>query len=499
MGRVVFALMTLWLAAPLAVGGQGFGLSWQAALAGALVLAAAVSAAVAARLAALLRPSLDSRLLAAAALVIAAAAIAQTSRLAVFMADVRRTEYSLVPQDAWRTRHCCLTSYAEAARLAAEGEENIYDATHYRPAGVVRYLGPLQVDVYHYPPPFLLPGRALHLVTTDFFRIRALWFAGQVLVLTAVVIGLAMWVGPRRGGLVLVGGLLVLSLPPTLYSLQQGNFQSTAMALGLAGFVLVVSRRYPGGALLLAYAAMSKVFPGILVVPLVTARRWGAVAWIAAAGAALIAISVAVMGVGPWREFVGYELPRISDGRAFPHSELPQNMASNQSIYGQTVRLRRLGATWLDSRTGLRVASVYGLLVLVFAGWIGRVLGREGDAPLDRVLILQIALALLGLASFRSPFVGGGYGLVSTYWLMTMLAARADSHRGQVGWLFAALALALVSWQIPSPQFPVTTNGLLLSSAVFLAAFSINVFGVVQAWMTSVAPRRVAVPLPDPA
>ena len=62
---------------------------------------------------------------------------------------------STVPGDRFRVEHCCLTAYGEAARVAVEGGD-VYDREFYWPGGVRRRIGPLTVDPYHYPPPFLL-------------------------------------------------------------------------------------------------------------------------------------------------------------------------------------------------------------------------------------------------------------------------------------------------------------------------------------------------------
>jgi alpha-1,2-mannosyltransferase len=477
MRNCIFVAATLWLTPVLAVGLVGVGLAYAAAIVVGFVLAAAIGKWASGSLAAMLSPVLaDRRALTIAVILVAAVAIVQIARESVFMADSTRPAYSVLAGDPWRIEHSCMSAYFEATRFAEAGTENLYDRALYQP----RHIGSLKVDSYHYPPPFLLMPRALRLITTDFFQFRALWFAIQTLVLAGAMVALAVWIGETVGAFALLGGLVVLTVPTVLYALQMGNFQTTAVALGAVALVLLVTKRIKTGAPILAYVALSKIFPGLLVVYLLLARRWRAVAWTAAAGVALLVLTAAVFGPRPFANFVYYELPAISDGRAFPQSERPSVMASNQSVYGLTVRLRVLGASWLDQPTGLKVDSVYGLIVLALAalaGWKGRI---DLSNPGGRMLLVQTALALMSLASFRSPFVGGPYGLVATLWLLGLLAAGSRNRRSALLWLMAFVVCAVASRLTPSPYFPATTFWLAASGGVFAFALGVSAWCVLR-------------------
>jgi hypothetical protein len=410
-----------------------------------------------------------------AAVLVAAVAIVQIARESVFMADSTRPAYSAIPGDPWRVAHSCMSAYFEAARFSQTNTGNVYDQALYE-----RHIGSFKVDSYHYPPAFLLLPRALRLITTDFFQFRALWFAIQTLVFAGALVSLAVWIGGTIGAFALLGGVVVLTTPTVLFALQMGNFQTTAVALGAVALVLLVTQRIKTGAPILAYVALSKIFPGVLVVYLLLARRWRAVAWTAASGVALVALAVAVLGTRPFADFVQQELPAISDGRAFPQSERPNIAAANQSMYGLTVRLRFLGASWLDQPVGLKVASVYGLIVLALAalaGWKGRI---DLSNPPGRMLLVQTGLALMSLASFRSPFVGGGYGLVATLWLLTLLAADSRNRPSAVLWSLAFVACAVGSRLTPSPYYPATTFWLAASAGIFIFALGVNTWGVLR-------------------
>jgi hypothetical protein len=206
MRRQIFALaLFLWLTPVLAVGVAGIGLARSPAL-----IVGAVAAAVAA---AVLSRSLERAL-------VDAVSILRFGSVSIFMADVHRAGFSVSPQDPFRSRHSCLSAYAESARLLEERHHNIYDRRLYVQNATPREIGPLRVDPFHYPPPFLLLPQAVRWLAPDFWDFRRVWFAIQAVTL---------------------GGTLMLSLPHAAFTFQQGNFQITAMPLTVIAFVLLLS------------------------------------------------------------------------------------------------------------------------------------------------------------------------------------------------------------------------------------------------------------------
>ena len=92
------------------------------------------------------------------------------------MIDATRSDLSVLPNRKFFREHACLSSYTEAARFAAAGL-NIYEVQRYvdipKPGEFKdRYIGPISVDIYQYPPTFLvLPYPALA-AGLDFFTVR---------------------------------------------------------------------------------------------------------------------------------------------------------------------------------------------------------------------------------------------------------------------------------------------------------------------------------------
>jgi len=316
---------------------------------------------------------------------------------------------------------------------------------------------------------------------------RALWCGMQTLVLAGVIFAAAHWVGGRTGAWLAAGGTLALATPQLLFALQQGNVQATAMPLGVAAMMLIAARRGASGALTLAYISAAKIFPGILIVYLLAARRWRAVAMTAAFGIALTLLTLLAFGAAPFREFITDEMPRISNGAAFPQSEFPVSRHVNLSIYGMTVRARALGAAWLDQRTGLQVASGYGIALVAFAAFAGWRSRWEFASEDGRLRLVQLSLGLLSLASFRSPFVGV-YGYVATVWLMTALAAGARGAPGRAIGVALTAAFCWIHWQMPSAARVPTSIEVLASAILFLAAFAASVLAV----MRSIRPAAAA-------
>lgn len=464
-----------WSAPVLAVAGGGLGLTPGPAIA----VGAGVAAVVALFAARALYPQFAgsiTRPLAIALAIAAAAAIFRIATLSVFMADVNRVQFSIAPDEEFRRVHSCFSAYAESERLASAGGHNIYQRGLYMPNGVPRQIGPLRVDPFHYPPPFLLLPEAMRAIAPDFWNLRRLWFALQAVVLAGAVVGLAAWIGGAPGAFALLAGLVILALPHVSATLQQGNFQLTAIPLAAGAIALLMAGRHALGGTVLAYAALAKIFPGILVVPLIAGRQWRRLAWVAGAGVLLLALALAVVGVRPFQDFLSTALPEISSGAAFPQTEMTAFARLNWSAYGETVHLRLLGAEWLTKPRGLMIAQLYGIAVVALAAWIGWTRRFDLSMRQDRLTLLQVSLALVTLASFRSPFVGAVYGSIGTFWLMGLAGAGASSAGRQVAWLASLCALAWTIWLIPGPgnQAPPLWNG--LSGLLLFVCITIGVW-----------------------
>ena len=435
-------------------------------------------------------------------------AAAYTARLAVYMVDEGRTSYSVLDRDFFRN-HSCLSSYTEAARLAST-DVNIFDPRVYStvsPSGDLapRYIGTFEVDLYQYPPPFLVLPAVAERAGLDFFAVRTLWFVIQITTLLAGLVITAIWIGGRRGAVEMLFIPLLFLTPTTRVTLQLGNFQATAFPLAVLGMMAFFSKggsrtapTFLGGAAL-GFCAASKIFPGVLGIVLLIQRRWTAVAATILAGTVATAIALASVGPKPFTDFVHYQLPRIESGQAFFWIEFPDMAPVNQSVYGLVTKLRALGVPGTTAAAANLASSIYAVLLIVVAIVGGRRLQRltesSGDASLVRLRHAQLWLGLLSLASFRSPFVPDAYGLVGTLWLLTLIAAERHRLREWAALvaLGAAFSVVLDGGLVPTPV-PVWMT--LASLAIQLAAYGVNFFAVLtpaRGVVTSDSPSNLAV------
>jgi hypothetical protein len=341
-----------------------------------------------------------------------------------------------------------------------------------------RFIGPFEVDLYQYPPSFLLLPWMARAARLEFFTIRRVWFVLQAVLLLAAMVLLARWIGDGRGRLVLLLIPAVWLAPTTRVTLQIGNFQISAFPLAVLAMIAFDRGRTAVGAVALGFATVSKIFPGILGLLLLAHRRWKAAGWTAVAGTAATVLALLAVGPTPFVDFARYQLPRMQSAEAFFWIENPEMAPVNQSVYGLVTKLRLLGVPGTGAGAAVLLSSLYALLLVPLALLAARRLRGLAAAGFDpsraRLRQAEVWLGLLSLASFRSPFVPDAYGLVGTLWLLTLIAA--EKRRSIAGWLAlgvaaAAFSLILDGGLVPTPV-PVWMT--LLTLGLQLAALAVN-------------------------
>jgi len=387
-----------------------------------------------------------SRGLKIVALVATVAALVQLTRLAVFMVDPSKPGYSQIPTSDWEVRHSCLSAYFVAAR-AADHAPNLYadslytspddDPTTVRKA---RMIGPFKIDVYEYPPPFLLLPRALRTVFPDFIRFRMMWFGLNSAVILLAMLVLARGLGPAAGTRALLLSPLVWAAVPTMSTLQKGNAQALVIMISILAMTLFGRRRWLAGGALLAYAIVSKLYPGMLALYLLARREWRAVAWTAGMGAALAAVTLIDIGWAPYRAFID-RLPALVGGEAFPAFRNPMAMAINFSIPGLVFKLKLFGVPGMNFAAAKVVGWIYTLVVVaVILAVAKRTIPERQRAP--------VWLGIIILATLRSPFLPQSYAGFPALVLLALLGAMsAPTTKTLVAVLLAWLALNIM-WPI---------------------------------------------------
>src|SRR5262245_21365476 len=389
-------MMSTVIASALGIAFGIFAFAAVAGLAGSLIVAATAAALVALgttvaarkRSPVALDPAACSKglkILSAAATVLA---LFQLVRLTVFTVDPSQVSYSTIASSDWEVQHSCLSAYFVAAEAAdSVGDvymNSLYSAPDDDPTTFprkARMLGPFRVDVFEYPPPFLLLPRALRLLAPDFLRHRMLWFGLHGAFVLIVMLLVARSLEPKAGTPALLLLPLVWLALPTLSTLQKGNVQVMVVAASMLAMLLFERRRWASGGALLAFATVSKLYPGLLVIYLLARRQWRAAVWTGAWGLAFVVLTFVDIGPGVYRAFLDH-LPGILGGEAFPAFRNPAAKAINFSVPGLVFKLQLFGVPGMSFGAAKLVGWMYTLIAVgatIAAGLRSR---RERETPL---------------------------------------------------------------------------------------------------------------------
>lgn len=369
---------------------------------------------------------------------------------ATFIFDVKDTRF--VPMNSLRY-HNCFTAYAAAAYLASTGTVDLYNPIHYNTASsystpiheAVREIFP--IDDFEYPPPFLLLPYGLLVMFKDFFAMRTAWFLLTVIFFITALAGVAAWCGAFRSQPRLLLFPLLLCAPTVLTTLQICNVHVLILAISLLAMIAFEEDHPLVGGVLLGFATVAKIWPAILIVYLIVQRRWRRVFYCVIAMTIFVLGGLLLFGLAPYQNFLAFQLPRLSSGEAFDFmARSPREIVFNISIFGIPHKLYALHL--LASQPKL-LSPVLNWSFIMLIGLVvvaaGLRLGtdtKENDN--DRLIKVQLWLTLLTLVQLRSPFLPWIYGVISTLWLLLLLAPTMNGWKlGVIGVAWVALAINL--------------------------------------------------------
>jgi alpha-1,2-mannosyltransferase len=392
-------------------------------------------------------------------------AIVQLVRLTVFTVAPTRDDFAAVPSSSFSRHHYCGTAYFVAGGVARE-VVNLYDNAIYdHPDSVAtaqrkpRTIEGFNVDVYEYPPPFLVLPRMVMRVAPDLVRFRMVWFGLSVasLLLAMLIVAAALPRAQATRAVLLMP--LVWAGMPTIAGLQMGNFQVMTLAISMAGMALFSRRHDAGGGALLGFAVASKLFPGMLVLYLAARRAWRPVVATCLAGLLFGLLALWDMGLAPFTAFV-HHLPRLLGGEAFAAFRNPAAIAANQSIPGLVFKLRFFGLP----DAGFGGAKLVGWIYTVIAVTVTILLARRGrGGPIAWITVLV-------LATLRSPFLPVTYAAVAPLWLLTLLGAENVERRRALVWIGLAWLAFEIVWPVDWPLDPRVASAInLVPMATMLA------------------------------
>ncbi|HKQ98315.1 MAG TPA: glycosyltransferase family 87 protein [Candidatus Polarisedimenticolia bacterium] len=458
---------------------QGVG----AGAAPAAVVSIAVAVAFASWLVRRLPPDLDDSLrkhtiLAVLWFAFGVATVAATARLATFMVDGTRVERSIYPFDEFFVHHSCLSAHYRSASLQRDGVANVYERTNFEgPGGEPRFLGPFVIDIFIYPPPFLLLSRLGLALSEDFATWRAVWFGIEGAIVAAGLVAVALSIGGAVGRRALVLALLVWFSVPLLATLQFGNFHLVAITGSVLAMLAIERGRHALGGAVLAALTLGKIFPGILILLLLFQRRWRSLAWVAGFAVLFLGLSWVVLGEAPFRAMLAYNLPRLSSGEAFESIFAhPDAIAASHSVFALVQKLGLLGVPGASPGVAGAVTWLYSV-VLVGCAWLGARVATDARSS------ALVWLTLLQLTSLRSPFTPDTYAMFAVLWILTLLLAGVE----RPCWRAAGLVVLLVpaNYTVPTVEF-MPLPALLVLSLVLQLLFMALCLGVL-------IPRRAEV------
>lgn len=416
--------------------------------------------------------------LAAVWVLMALVAVVQIGRLSTYMTDPE-TDWFLSTRHPFYAKHECANAYFYAAELAQRGEANVYDCAHYpglnpeaEPHTEISGMTP--EDPFQYAPQFLLWPRLAIGLTHDYSALRMLWFGINTTLCIGTVILLSVWMGGRIGTVSALLAPAVVASFPVLHNFQYGQFHFAAVALAVLGMLALNRGRPALGGSLLAVSILSKLFPAVLLVPLVAQRRWRDLGWTAGAGAIVTILAFGVLGPAPFAAFFDYHVPRLADGSAFAFDEAWPELATlviagNQGIQGMLHKLEAMGFH-VGGAAGILVPS-YGVALLVLGLWSGL---RNAKANRPERAIMW--LGLLGMASLASAGAWADYVPLTCVWLLAVLFPMTAGNRVAQGALavcavlqvFLLGALPLGGYADGSWMLPLS----LISALAMLATFT---------------------------
>lgn len=277
--------------------------------------------------------------------------------------------------------------------------------------------------LYVYAPP--LAVAALPLTAVSVPVATAIWFAIRALLLVG---GIALMPVRRRIRMLIF--VIALASEPVLTDLNLGNVSLILMFLSVVGWRYL--DRAPGAIALALAMAVRPTF-GLFLVWWALRRRWRPLLWALAVGALLIVVSLPVVGIGAYFDYI--------------------RLVGNLSDVTGVANNMDLGAT--VARLGL--GSVPATLALL-AGYAVAIVAVIASLRRDREVSFMVTL---GATMLLSPLLWGHY-LVNALLPAAFLLERGRSW-GPRRWGLA-LGILVLAWA-PAPGVP------LLALAATLAPF----------------------------
>jgi alpha-1,2-mannosyltransferase len=263
--------------------------------------------------------------------------------------------------------------------------------------------------------------------------------------LLAAIVALWLWLGalrdagiaaPDRAARIMLMLLALASGP--VFTCRAGQVDTLILLIIVTGTVLAFRNRAVAGAALLAFGAWVKIYPALLMLPIVVdrKRRWPAILGFGAGVVIVPAFAALVFPPSVWWTYFTEMMP-VMAGRTIVNID-------NQSLIADIVRLtlpHKQALTTYDTvavssllRNGVALA---GLVIIAAAQW------RVWRTGAPQLVVAGVAMAVISLIA---P-LGWSHSYAYALPLLVMVAAQAMERRA-FGWL-AGIGLAYLAILFP--------------------------------------------------
>ncbi len=381
-----------------------------------------------------------------------------------------------------------LPSFYLAADMAFNGGQSPYGIAAFTP------IDPT-VNPYLYPPtslPFLFP-----LSRMSYQVVKWLFLAGNhLLVLLAAWLMLFKLLPPQesqesRGILLIFGIVYIFLYYPIVSTIENGQVDLFVLVMLLLAWWAHNEDAHPAlVAIPLAVAISIKLYPGLLLGLFLVKRRFDIIAWCVGTVALIAAVTLVVLPVHLWADWITKVLPNGGYGRLIVGGLWP-GIPGNQSINGFTSRLfvaSPFTQPLIPSTTAAHLVP-YMLALAVFAVTVYTVLlttRKQGSTLFD----LEFSLVLLCI-----------YLIAPVSWIshlaylipVVLIAINSFLVKRQAPYLdlIIALGAAVVALPIPTSVFG--------QQGIATLGLSIRFFAVAGLWAamalaaSMIAPGRLEV------
>lgn len=219
--------------------------------------------------------------------------------------------------------------YYVAARLILEGSPNrIYETGEsYQESAAAFGVSGVKIDgesrevmTYAYPPFAAIIMVPFSMLPYDTAR-YLFFFLSLAATLAAVPLLFADRRGARRRELILVGTAAVILFFPHHYSLYMGQINSLLFLGSVLSLYWIRRNRSLSAGFFLALAGVIKIFPLVLLLAFLTARKYRAVLATLGGTILLIVVTAILCGIEPWRMFIQEVLPEQYSGGAWVRNQ----------------------------------------------------------------------------------------------------------------------------------------------------------------------------------